>query len=541
MRPARIALFISLFFLSCPGFLLGSEKNGIGEPVDTTISIKSEDPISLMLDSLIRLNFFEKTPLIVNSSGKKKFPQDSIPVYDDLVYEARLAKLNANSPFNLDYNSAVKSYIDMYANRKREVVSRMLGLARLYFPLFEETLDKYNLPLELKYLAIVESALNANAKSRSGAMGLWQFMYPTGKMYKLNVTSYVDERCDPYKSTIAACEYFKDLYAMFGDWQLVLAAYNGGPGTLNKAIRRSGGKRNYWELRPFLPVETRGYVPAFIAVNYVMNYTEEHNLFPVELKNTFLHVDTIHIKDQIRFDQISAVLNIPVEEIDFLNPAYKKNIIPYNENCYSLCLPADKIGSFINNETAIINYLRSPDRILELTEPVYVSKEHVKYHTVRKGEHLSSISKKYNCTVDDLKVWNNLKKVSLNKGQKLKIIHTEQVPKTDNSFIVKTEPSKDKQDSLVAKTDNIDPGNISIENLDNTKAEENGTIIPAREKKSVKSNEDYIYHVVQPGDTLWGIANRYNGVTVEKLKSLNRINNAKGLKPGTKIKVGVSG
>jgi membrane-bound lytic murein transglycosylase D len=246
-------------------------------------SIFRDDPVAAMLDSLARNKYISRIPKQpVQRNNKFKFAPDSVPKYDALVYEARLAKLNAQSPFDLVYNPQVQGYINLYVFRQRKQVERMLGLSQLYYPMFEEQLDKYKLPLELKHLAVIESALNPTATSRSGARGLWQFMYTTGKAYDLEVTSYVDERCDPYQSTQAACEYLQFLYGMFGDWQLVLAAYNAGPGTINKAIRRAGGgKKTYWEIRPFLPVETQGYVPAFIAANYVMNFHEEHNLYAI--------------------------------------------------------------------------------------------------------------------------------------------------------------------------------------------------------------------------------------------------------------------
>jgi len=270
---------------------------------DSSVTTFEDDPIASMLDSLANLPYFEKAKKKSNLQkrivGKYHFTADSIPQYDDKVYAERLAKLDYQSPFDLSYNDAVKQYILLYSVRKRELVSRIMAMSKLYFPMFEQLLDKYNLPLELKYLAVVESALNPDARSRTGARGLWQFMYTTGKMYNLTVNSYVDERSDPYKSTVAACEYFQYLYDTFGDWQLVLAAYNSGPGTVSRAIRRSGGKMNYWAIRPYLPKETQGYVPAFIAVNYVLNYTAEHNIFSDTPNKTFFQVDTVKIKQQL--------------------------------------------------------------------------------------------------------------------------------------------------------------------------------------------------------------------------------------------------
>ncbi|HWY38057.1 MAG TPA: lytic transglycosylase domain-containing protein, partial [Bacteroidia bacterium] len=240
-----------------------------------------DDPIASMLDSMATNKILDKLyakPAV--QKNKYHYTADSIPVCDEFVYENRLAKLDAVSPFDLQYNSTVKAYIELYTMRRRGQLSKLLGLSQLYYPMFEEILDKYNMPLELKHLAVIESALNPTARSRAGAVGLWQFMYPTAKIYNLGINSYIDERSDPYKATMAAAEYMQFLYSMFNDWQMVLAAYNAGPGTINRAIRRSGGKKTYWEIRPYLPLETQSYVPAFIGANYAMTYYAEHNVYP---------------------------------------------------------------------------------------------------------------------------------------------------------------------------------------------------------------------------------------------------------------------
>lgn len=293
--------------------------------------VKSEQaPVADMLDSLMARKMFSTAfnKPVFPRNNKYKFAEDSVPVYDDYTYQARLAKLDALSPFDLVYNEHVKGFIQLYTVRKRESVQRMMGMAQLYYPMFEEVLDRYNIPLELKHLAVIESALIPYARSKAGAVGLWQFMYPTGKMYGLNVTSYIDERCNPYKATVAAAEYLKMLYTMFGDWQMVLAAYNAGPGTISKAIRRSGGKKTYWEIRPFLPLETQGYVPAFIAANYVMTYGAEHNLYPALPRRTYFEVDTVVVKEQMSFTQLSQALTISEEELLYFNPQYRKNVVP---------------------------------------------------------------------------------------------------------------------------------------------------------------------------------------------------------------------
>ncbi|MDF2437860.1 MAG: soluble lytic murein transglycosylase-like protein [Bacteroidota bacterium] len=472
----------------------GSHSFSQETPQEVTGSMQ-DDPIASVLDSLYKLDLFEKGYAKINytKNPKYQFPKDSVPRYDEQTYEARLAKIDAASPFDLQYNSIVKGYIEMYTIRKRELVSRMMALSQFYFPMFEEQLDKYNLPLELKYLAICESALNPMAKSRAGAMGLWQFMYPTGKMYGLKVSSYVDDRCDPYKSTIAACEYFKYLYGLFGDWQMVLAAYNGGPGTVNRAIRRSGGKKTYWEIRPYLPKETQGYVPAFIAVNYVMSYTSEHNMYSAIPKKTFLNVDTVHVKKQISFGQLAAILEIPIEDLQYMNPSYKKNVVPVlpDETSY-LTLPSSKIGAFVNNEDKIYNFYKK-DTIN--SRDVLASQEMIKIHTVKNGERLSTIANRYGCTVAELKQWNGIKSSTVKAGKKLTIYTYQKKPAT-----VSASPAPEKKE----------------------------TAAPGAAK--------YKYYTVKKGDSLFKIAKEHN-TTVEAIKQLNGFGSKYTLVPGKKLKV----
>jgi membrane-bound lytic murein transglycosylase D len=462
-----------------------------------------DDPIAAALDSLYKLNLFERGygKISYPKNLKYTFPHDSVPRYDEMVYESRLVKLDAASPFDLQYNSVVKGYIDMYTVRKRELVSRMMALSQLYFPLFEEQLDKYNLPLELKYLAICESALNPLAKSHSGAMGLWQFMYPTGKMFGLKVSSYVDERCDPYKSTIAACEYFQYLYGLFGDWQIVLAAYNCGPGNINKAIRRSGGKKTYWEIRPYLPKETQGYVPAFIAVNYVMSYTAEHNLYSAIPKKMFLQIDTISVKKQLSFSQISYVLDISEEELQYLNPSYKRGVIPYSpDEANILSLPTSKMGVFVSNEENIYNKLKDTLH----SQEILATQETIKIHTVKSGEHLSTIAKRYGCSVADIKSWNGISSPTVKPGKKLTI------------YIYGKKPSGTKTTT--------------------TAVEKNTS--PTVEKNTTASvSGKFKYYTIQKGDSLYKIAQLHK-TTVDELKRLNNFGVKFSLLPGKKIKVG---
>jgi len=455
-----------------------------------------DDPIAAMLDSLMHVNYYEKSCAkpVYTKNNKYNFAPDSVPRYDDAYYRAKLAKLDAQTPFDLRYNSEVRGFIDLYTIRKREQVTRMIGLTQLYFPLFEEMLSKYNMPLELKYLAIVESALNPQAKSRAGAVGMWQFMYGTGKMYNLKVTSYVDERSDVYKSTQAACEFLTSLYDIFGDWQLALAAYNSGPGNVNKAIRRSGGKKDYWEILPWLPRETQGYVPAFIAVNYVMNNTAEHNLYACAPRKTSFEIDTVNVQKPITFAQLSKVLNMSVDDISYFNPCYKQNFIPspFNGVPYTLCLPKEKTGNFIANEAAIYDYLKT-DTIQNAT--LASAQETMKLHTVRSGEHINTIATRYKCTIPEIKKWNNLKSNYIKPGQKL-VVYTS------------IRPAATVAQKATAPVKSIVSG-------------------------------DYKYHKIQKGDTLWDIAQSY-GTDVATLKKINNFGSGYKLVPGAKIKVAPS-
>jgi membrane-bound lytic murein transglycosylase D len=300
------------FFLCASGIInsVQSQSVPVSNPVTDTKLVN--DPIIELLDSLVMLNNIIRFNSISNNETGITSIKD-VPNYSDEIYEQRIGKIY--SPIPLVYNEEVKKYIDLYAFKRRGLTSRVMGLSELYFPLFEEILDKEGLPMEFKYLSIVESALNPIAVSKMGATGLWQFMYNTGKMYNLKIDSYYDERMDPIKATHAACRYFKNMYDIYGDWLLVIAAYNCGPGNVNKAIRRSGGKTNFWEIAKFLPAETRGYVPAFIAVTYVMNYASEHQIFPVQPAYNYFEVDTLAVDKSVSLKKISAAVNFPLDVI----------------------------------------------------------------------------------------------------------------------------------------------------------------------------------------------------------------------------------
>jgi len=342
------------------------------------------------------------------------------PVFSDSIYEARIQHLDTKTPIDLVYNPYVKQYINVYTKQRRQQMSRMMGLAAYYFPVFEEVLDQFNLPLELKYLALVESALNPKAKSWAGATGLWQFMYNTGKEYNLKVSSYVDERMDPYRATVAACEFFEKSYSVYGDWSLVLASYNSGRGNVNKAIRRSGGKRNYWQIRRFLPKETRSYVPAFIAVCYAMNYASDHKISSKKPRVLFHEVDTIEVKYQIDFEYLSSSLGVSMDELEFLNPSYKINVIPKVEGRpYHLVLPISKMGAFVANEKEIYAHFIELDAQKRKNYPKYSEQDERIVHRVKGGEYLGKIARRYGCSVKKIQQWNNLKNDNIRVGQKL--------------------------------------------------------------------------------------------------------------------------
>ena len=408
-----IAFIVTLVGLNQTTFGL----NLSGGNKDSLKTVFSDNPIVASFDSLLLSNLsFSDALFSYDSAIEVSTP----PVFSDSVYEARIQHLDAKTPIDLVYNPHVKEYINVYTNQRRQQMSRMMGLAAYYFPVFEEVLDQFDLPLELKYLAIVESALNPKAKSWAGATGLWQFMYNTGKEYNLKVSSYVDERMDPFRATIAACEFFKKSYSVYGDWSLVLASYNSGRGNVNKAIRRSGGEKNYWQIRRFLPKETRSYVPAFIAVCYAMNYASDHKISSEKPRVLFREVDTIEVKHQIDFEYLSSSLDISLDELEFLNPAYKINVIPkVDGRIYHLVLPIDKMGVFVANEKEIYAHFIKLDNEKRKNYPKYSEQDERVVHRVKSGEYLGKIARRYGCSVKKIQQWNNLKNDKIRVGQRL--------------------------------------------------------------------------------------------------------------------------
>lgn len=424
--------------------------------------------------------------------------------FPDSVYASRLASLPRIIP--MPYNNVVRDCIDLYTERRRNLVRYMLGMADYYFPIIEEVLDKHGLPIELKYLAVVESALNPVALSRVGACGLWQFMLPTGKQYGLTINSLVDDRRDPVKATEAACAYFKDMYAIYKDWSLVMASYNCGPGNVNKAIKRSGGKTNFWDIFPYLPKETRSYVPLFIAANYVMNYYCDHNLCPLET-NLPLATDTIHVNKMLHLQQVSEVLQVDLEQLRALNPQYKRDIVPGNTGDAVLKLPASDTYAFVDKEDSIYQY-----RVEEFLPSYLVTisggstsgvatREQVT-HIVLKNENIYTIANRYGVTPQEIKKWNRLSSNRLARGKRLKLY-------VDNGGVY-----------------------LSAKNAQKEKA------VSASPAQKAEKKDGYIAHKVRSGESLYSIASKYPGVSAQTLKQANNLSDSKII-PGQVLKIPV--
>ena len=529
------SLFASLMFV-------GSQQLAAQSPdaaIEQAIASGTYDPIAATLDSLVSLNYIQR--LSFASSGTQQgnnFQPYEVPSYADDIYRKRIEKIQ--TPIPLAYNSQVQEYIDLYALRKRGLTERVMGLANLYFPLYEQIFDQQGLPLEFKYLSIVESALNPTAVSRVGATGLWQFMLATGKLYKLKVNSYVDERRDPVKSTMAAAQYFKDMYAIYNDWLLVIAAYNCGAGNVNRAIARSGGKRTFWEISPYLPKETRGYVPAFIAVTYLMNYSSEHNLTSIPPVISFFEADTVMVDRKMQLRDVADAINVPVELLAYLNPVYKKGVIPDSDEPMPLRLPTNKINTYI---ASIDNIYQQQDLVAQASTIAADAQDSNseqgdqltrKLHKVRSGEHLQTIANRYSCSVQELKRWNHLKSTKLRAGQKL-TVYVNAPRKAEGKLVMKSSPEKVNTTAMNASvSDSSTETNHPVEASVNQSSQ-------ATTSSNVKVNDSkIIYHVVQPGDTLWKIAQRYGGMTVESIKQINRLE-SNDLKVGTRLKVTIGG
>jgi membrane-bound lytic murein transglycosylase D len=435
-----------IIFLLLTNALFSQEKNdSIPKTKRDTLFIKAKiDTLFIAQDSLIeklKPPFYSDNDLkVIDSLLIEK--QFNSALIDTLVYvindkditgntetilttallKVRLSDLNDRTPFNLAYNSSLEKVINSYLRYRKRYYPALMAKAKYYFPMFEQYLDQYDIPLEMKYLAIVESALRPKIKSRVGATGLWQFMYGTGKQFDLKVSSYVDERQDPVKATIAACKYLRHLYTVFGDWDLALAAYNSGPGNVRKAIKRSGGNKNYWNIRPYLPRETAGYVPAFYATMYLFEYADKHKVYSEVPEFFNFQTDTIQIKRTVTFDQISEKIDVSKEVLTTLNPAYKLAIIPFIKGRnYAVRLPSTKIVEFLEKETAIYALADLADTQRERPLPKYFEMDTRIRYKVRDGDFLGKIANKFGVRISDIKRWNSLKSTRLKIGQRLYI------------------------------------------------------------------------------------------------------------------------
>ncbi|PKP52244.1 MAG: lytic transglycosylase [Bacteroidetes bacterium HGW-Bacteroidetes-1] len=511
-----------------------------------------DSPIVKMLDSLFQITYFNDSLRVFDTTVLNRYGYDAleIPNFSDSIYRVRIQNLDRETPIPLVFNNHVKDFINLYSIRKRGLTSRMLGLSYVYFPMFEELLDRYNIPLEMKYLAMVESALNPTAGSHMGAKGLWQFMYGTGKVYNLKVTSLVDDRFDPYKSTEAACQHMLDLYNIYEDWFLVLAAYNAGAGNVNRAIRRAGGVKDYWAIWQYLPRETRGYVPAFIAVNYVMNYSAEHNLYPVHPGMIMVGTDTVTVSEPLSFYQLNEMLGIPMADLRFFNPQFKGDIIPASkENPYILRIPNGFIGSYLNNEQELYAYKtkKGIEKETILAEVKKVSDRTV--HTVRRGENLGLIANKYRVSVKQLQSWNNMRSTKLQVGQKLVVFSSGtpvnqpgETPVARSTQSVFHSVKGGETLGLIASkykcsvTDLREWNNIKGSTIN---IGQKLRVYPPEQQASsqASSNGKYITYTVKSGDTLWDIARKYDGVTVEQIKKMNNLNSKSQIKPGQKLRI----
>lgn len=478
--------FLCVFILLC-GMLKIDAKGSKDYYTDTNSLDGINEQIQNQRNSAATHIKYVKT---YNESDKK---YELNPKTQDIIYELRIAALNKQTPIELQYNDHVKRYINIYTTRRKTDFARILGLAELYFPIFEEMLDKYNLPLELKYLAIVESSLNPLAVSKSGAVGLWQFLYNTSKMFDIEINSYIDQRCDPYIATEAACRYLVYLYDTFHDWDLAIASFNGGPGVIRNAIERSGGKTDYWELLPYLTDQTRTYVPAFIATNYIMNFADKHDIKPVKPSFSYFETDTVKIKKDLHFQQISNILDIKMEHLRFLNPMFKRDYVPVTDLPVNLILPSNKIVKFIRKEEKIYAENIPKKDYFSAVHHNSVKNKIKIIHQVQKGEFFHKIALKYNCSIDNLKTWNGLTTDFLYPGQKLDIW-------------------------------------IPRENLHLYTSSSHDQII-------FDDNDSFIYYVVEEGDTIWSIAEKFNLESIDEIKKMNKGLDENDIQPGQKIKI----
>ncbi len=484
----KIAVAIVAFFTSSIAFAQIEEQESFA--LDSTIV--AEDTAAVKDDSFFLNDTIVDNYITWSESMVVPMPCDTlgvVPNYTDEDYIQRLSKLTM--VIELPYNKIVRGAIDFYLQKRRERVSVMLGLSQYYFPMFEQALEENNMPLELKYLPVIESALNPRAFSSAGASGLWQFMIGTARLYGLKVNTLVDERRDPIKATQAGVRYLKDLYNIYNDWHLAIAAYNCGPGNVNKAIRRAGGKKDYWAIYYYLPRETRGYVPAFIAANYVMNYYQLHNICPTRPENP-IQTDTVMVNTRFHLQQAAEILGLPIEQLRTYNPQYRQDVLPGDIQPCAFCLPADRVCDFIDNQDTIARHkadelnkaLRAEVTPSGSASVASSSSSGKIYYKVRTGDYLGKIASKYGVSVTNLKRWNNLRSNNIKVGQRL-VIYTN---KSGASY------------------------------------------------SSSSSSHNSGTYKVRSGDTLWSIAQKYPGVSAEDIKRANH-KTSSTLKVGEILKI----
>lgn len=505
MKNLLLLLFFTVsIFAQQPIDSTSVEKLNLEIAVDSTIvakdSIKikqAEDLFSdadlKMIDSLLieekfNSSLFDSIQYVIND---KDILGNTTTILSTDLLKKRLNDIDVKTPFHLAYNPALEKVINGYLKYRKKYYPALMAKAKYYFPMFEQYLDQFDVPLEMKYLAIVESALRPDARSRVGATGLWQFMYGTGVQFDLKVNSYVDDRQDPVKATIAACKYLSQLYKIFGDWDLALAAYNSGPGNVSKAIKRSGGYKNYWNIRPFLPRETAGYVPAFYATMYIFEYAEEHGIYPEAPKIFHFETDTVRVKRTISFDQISEKTKIDTDLLSFLNPSYKLDIIPYVKGKnYAVRLPRKSVIEFLDKEKDIYTLANEDDAKREKPLPKYFEIDKRIRYRVRSGDYLGKIANKFGVRVRDIKRWNGLRNNRLKIGQRLSIY----------------------------------PKKLAIPKQ-------------ASKKKHETPKGEHEIYIVKNGDSLWTISKKYPSISIEQIKKWNNIWSVKSLKPGMKLKI----
>lgn len=516
--------------------------------------INPEDYTAEVSDSLLNIWYAHR---MASDETLDEFDMDSIRFESnvpDSVYIERLK--NMNSFISLPYNEIVKNYIILYSEKMPTKMAHMLGLCQYYMPIFEETFNRYDLPEELKAMAVIESAMNPLAVSRAGAKGMWQFMYSTAKMYGLHIDSFVDERLDPVKSAEAAAQYLQDAYEIFGDWNLAIASYNCGAGNVNKAIRRSGGKRAFWDIWPYLPRETRGYVPAFVGALYGMTYYKEHGIKP-EAVQMPVHVDTFKITKQLHLKQVSELTGAPLDELKNLNPQYRHEIIPGNKE-YILRLPYTYTNAFIEYEDSV--YTHKSD---EYFNPATIKKiidgadgERIVYR-VKSGDYLGRIASRHRCTVAQIKRWNGLRSNNIRVGQRLVIYRGGSAPSSSSSSVAtSTTAASSSQSTAPSGTYTVKSGDT----LSGIATKHGVTVAQLKQWNNLTSNNikigqklklnsssssaasasapagDYTTYTVKSGDSFYGIAKNYPGVSAQDIMDFNGLSSSK-IKPGMKIKI----